>query len=245
MTLRAFIIGLLLAIFANFWTAYSSLVLHSSRADFSHLSLAMLIPFVGILAFNQIRLLQKWALSPSELLTICSLGMIAALMQGEWLSSYFLGVITAPTYFATPENRWTDLLVDNLAPWAIVSNSHATRGFYEGIVQGAPLPWQDWSPPLFWWGCFFATILCINLCISVILRRQWMEHERLGYPIATALLSPPLFSISSPRHMNHMSIPGKPDLIDNHTNCGTEHVGHHHPQKKWRQRAIPLQPTHT
>ena len=187
MTARAFIIGLAMAVFANYWTAYSSLILHSSRADYAHLSLAMLIPFVGILVINQI--LNKWALSPSELLTICSLGMIAALMQGEWLSGYFIGVISAPTYFATPENRWTDLLLDNLAPWAIVANPHAARGFYEGIAEGHSLPYRDWWSPLFWWGCFFVAILTINLCISVILRRQWMEHERLAYPIPTALLS--------------------------------------------------------
>ena len=189
MTFRAFIIGLILATFANLWTAYSSLLLHSSRADYAHLSLAMLIPFVGLLILNQLNSLKKWAFSPSELLTICSLGMIAALMQGEWLSGYFIGLISAPTYFATPENRWTDLLVNNLPTWIIVSDPYAARGFYEGIAEKQSIPWQAWWSPLFWWGCFFIAILTINLCISVILRRQWMEHERLGYPIATAILS--------------------------------------------------------
>jgi hypothetical protein len=189
MSRRAFIIGLLLAAFANFWPTYSSLVLHSSRADYAHLSLAMFIPFVALLMCNSLLEKRGWAFSSSELLTICSMGMIGALMQGEWISSYFLGLITAPLYFATPENRWADLIVDKLPLWSYVADPHAVRGFYEGLPEGHAFPYASWWSPLFWWGCFFAAVLTINLCVNVILRRQWMEHERLGYPIATALIS--------------------------------------------------------
>ena len=187
MSIRAFLIGLLLSAFANLWPTYSSIVLHSSRADYAHLSLAMLIPFLGLVLLNS--QFKSRGLSPSELITICCMGMIGALMQGEWISSYFLGVITAPVYFATPENRWSELIVDHLAPWTYVANAPAVQGFYEGLPEGQPFPYPSWGPPLFWWGCFFAAILTANLCINIILRRQWMEHERLSYPIATALLS--------------------------------------------------------
>lgn len=187
MSIRALFIGLLLAIFANFWPTYSSLVLHSSRADYAHLSLAMFIPFIALILING-RLKSK-SLSPSELITICCMGMIGALMQGEWLAFYFLGVITAPGYFATPENHWSELILGHLASWLYVADTHAVQGFYEGLPTGQPFPYQSWWAPLFWWGCFFSAILTANLCVSIILRRQWMEHERLSYPIATALLS--------------------------------------------------------
>ncbi len=95
MSKRAILIGLLLAAFANVWPIYTSLIVRSSRADYAHLSLAMLIPFMGLLVVN--RLFKKRALSPSELLTICCMGMIDAPMQGEWLSSYFIGLLYAPT----------------------------------------------------------------------------------------------------------------------------------------------------
>ena len=187
MTRRAFFIGLILSAFATFWPTYSSLIVRSSRADYAHLSLAMLIPFMGLLVVN--RAFGKRSLSSSELLTICCMGMIAALMEGEWLSSYFLGVITAPTYFATPENHWADLIVDRLPTWTYVADRPTTVGFYEGLPENLPIPMAAWWPPLFWWGLFFAALLILEFCLSVILRRQWMEHERLTFPIATALLS--------------------------------------------------------
>ena len=86
MTKRAFIIGLLMAVWVNLWPAYTSLIVHSSRADHAHLSLAMLIPFVFLLGFNLILERRQKHLSASELITVCSMGMVAACMQGEWLS---------------------------------------------------------------------------------------------------------------------------------------------------------------
>ena len=111
MTKRSLLLGLLMASWVNLWPAYSSLVVDSTRADFSQLSIGLLVPFFILLGLNALLELRSQALSPSELLTICCMGMIAACMQGEWLSGYFLGVITAPTYFATAENRWQELLI--------------------------------------------------------------------------------------------------------------------------------------
>ena len=187
MTRRAFVLGLLMASWVNLWPSYSALVIDSSRADYAHLSVAVMIPFVFLLAFNHwVR--GSWLhLSASELITIVCMGMVAALMQGEWLAGYFLGAITAPTYFATPENRWDDLLLQYIPTWSIVDRN-ASIGFYEGLPLGQHIPWASWIVPLFWWGLFLGAVLLVCFCLSVILRKQWMEHERLAFPIATALL---------------------------------------------------------
>lgn len=186
MTRRALIIGLVMAFFANLWPAYTSLIVHSSRADHAHLSLAMLIPFTFLLLLNQLLERRGNHLTSTELLTISTMGMVAACMQGEWLSGWFLGVITAPTYFATAENRWQELLIQYLPEWAII-DAQATKGFYEGLAGGS-IPLGSWIGPLFWWATFVGAVLMANASISVILRRQWMENERLPFPVATALL---------------------------------------------------------
>ena len=188
MTRRAFFIGLLMASWVNLWPAYSSLILHSSRADYANLSVALLIPFLCLLALNLALERRGGGLSASELLVICCMGMVAALMQGEWLSGYFLGVITAPAYFATPENRWGELLLERMPAWSIVADRTATIGFYESLHRGGAIPWDAWVAPLFWWGGFLGAVLLGNFCLTVILRKQWMENERLAFPIATALL---------------------------------------------------------
>ena len=94
-----------MAVWVSLWPAYSSMIVRSSRADFAHLSVAFLIPFVCLLGFNLFLDRKGRALRSSELLGICCIGMLASNMQGEWLAGYFLGTISSPTYFATPENR--------------------------------------------------------------------------------------------------------------------------------------------
>ena len=188
LTKRAFLIGLALSTLANLWPAYSSLVVQSSRADHMHLSVGMLIPFVVLLLVNVYLEARGSGLTPSELLTVCCMSFVAAWMQGEGLSGYLLGVITAPHYFASPENRWEELLLQHLPTWAIIPDRDLVLGFYEGLPPGESVPWSAWLPPAFWWALLVLSILTVNLCVSVIFRKQWMDHEKLAYPIATALL---------------------------------------------------------
>lgn len=188
LTKRAFILGLGLSTFANLWPAYSSLIVLSSRADHMHLSVGMLIPFVILLLVNVYLEARGTGLSSSELLTVCCMSLVAAWMQGEGLSGYLLGVITAPYYFASPENRWEELLLQYLPSWAIITDRELVRGFYEGLPPGESVPWAAWVPPAFWWASLVGSVLTVNLCVSVLFRKQWMDHEKLAYPIATALL---------------------------------------------------------
>lgn len=188
MTKRALIIGLVMAVVISIWPAYSSMIVRSSRADFAHLSVALMIPFTCLLVINLLLDRRGRGLRSSELLAICCVGMLASNMQGEWLAGYFLGTISSPTYFATPENRWEELLLTHLPSWTIVPSLHATTGFYEGLLPGDSFPWSHWLPPLLWWGCLLTAILSVNLSTMVILRKQWMDHERLTFPIAVALL---------------------------------------------------------
>ncbi|MCZ6633123.1 MAG: hypothetical protein O7G87_06930 [bacterium] len=138
----------------------------SVRADHAHLSLAMLIPFTFLLALNLLLERRSNPLSSSELLTICSMGMVAACMQGEWLSGYFLGVITSPTYFATAENRWAEILLQSLPNWGIVDRQATVLfslwffnlltvlqiGIFNrlGFNIGSPDPWTSSDPAVGW-----------------------------------------------------------------------------------------------
>ncbi|MBK35343.1 MAG: hypothetical protein CME26_07410 [Gemmatimonadetes bacterium] len=109
-------------------------------------------------------------------------------MQGEWLANYLLREMAVPHYFATPENRWDDLILPHMPAWTVVADREAAAAFHEGLPPGSGFPWLVWARPLFWWGTFLVAVLGIGLSINVILRRQWAEHERLAYPVARALL---------------------------------------------------------
>ena len=186
MTLRSVLLGTLMAVLVNIGSIYSSYIVASTRTDHGHLSIAVLIPFVLLLGLNiLIRALRpRSALTSGELIVIFVMGMIAATMQGEWLAGYFLGTISAPHYFASPENQWGQYLLRYIPNWPVVTNGTALRWFYEGLPEGQSIPWIAWIIPLFWWAGFLGALLLVNFSIVVILRKQWVERERLPFPLA-------------------------------------------------------------
>ena len=187
-TKRSLLIGLGMAIFMPLWPTYTSFVLNSTRADHSHLSMAFLVPFVALLVINAFLEKRGMGFSPTELLTVGCIGFVASTMQGEWLTVWFLQMLTMPAYYASPENRFDEFLLPYMPEWATITNRDAVRGFYEGLPPGSPFPWGEWFSVLFWWSTLIASILTIHLCLSTLLRKQWMEYERLSFPVATALL---------------------------------------------------------
>lgn len=52
-------------------------------------------------------------------------------------------------------------------------------------MQLVPLRWSGWVEPLSWWLVFLLALYSVSVSIIVILRRQWMERERLAYPMMT------------------------------------------------------------
>ena len=73
-----------------------------------------------------------------------------------------------------------------LPRWILVDDAQAVTDFYEG---GATIPWEHWLPPLAAWFAFYMALYLTLLCISAILRRQWVDYERLAYPLAQAPLA--------------------------------------------------------
>ncbi len=51
------------------------------------------------------------------------------------------------------------------------------------------MPWHAWITPALVWGLFIAAFFAAILCVAIIVRRQWIENERLPFPIAQVYLS--------------------------------------------------------
>ena len=65
-------------------------------------------------------------------------------------------------------------------PWP-----RAVQKLFEGRAKGEPIPWGNWIGPLFYWSLFILTTYFVTLCLLVVLRRQWVDRERLTFPLAT------------------------------------------------------------
>ena len=128
----------------------------------------------------------KWlglGFSRAELTTVYVMMLVGSVVVVTGLTGSLLPVITGVIYYATPENNWDALFVPHLHPWLVPQNAEAVRLFYEGLPRGMAIPWDAWFLPLATWIPFILVFYWVTLCTGVLLRGQWVENERLIYPL--------------------------------------------------------------
>lgn len=189
-TPRAVLLGLVLVVGLDVLAIYVRYVLHASLMSYSHIPMAMLIVFVLMMVGGAVvSRLTGVVLSSSEWHTILAMGLVGAAIPVYGLSGYLIGYMAAPFYFATPENEWDKYLHPYIPDWLVPSNEgRAVSWFYEGLPQGAEVPWGAWLLPLFWWVTMIAAAFVALACVAVIFRKQWVHNERLVFPAMAPLI---------------------------------------------------------
>ena len=107
----------------------------------SQYPMAAFLPFVVWLLLN-LPLKAFWprlALRRGELLTIFSMAWIAGVVP-DWIWRW-AGTMTAPSHYASPENRWAETFF-NYLPWQIFpeTTSRVVDTFFYGRPEGMPIP---------------------------------------------------------------------------------------------------------
>jgi hypothetical protein len=124
------------------------------------------------------------ALRQDELLVLYVMLSFITTLSACDTTQAVLSVLGHGFWFATLENEFKELFWEHLPRWLTVSDTRALRGYYTG---GSSLYLAEnlrvWVPVVLAWLLLFLVLAFILLCLSVILRRQWTERERLTYPI--------------------------------------------------------------
>lgn len=94
--------------------------------------------------------------------------------------SRFLPVYTAAQYFAASDNNY-EQIAETYPDWFIPKDPDLIRQFYEGA--SGPVDLMPWVKTIAVWTFFFAVLWATLLCICVLLRRHWVEDERLAFPL--------------------------------------------------------------
>ncbi|MDA0710925.1 MAG: hypothetical protein O3B73_12020 [bacterium] len=191
-TVRCVILGLGLVVCVNTWPIYGLYVVHINQMVFSYMAMALMIPFALLsLGFN-VLLRRYWpcmAFSPLEMAVVFSMGLVGSLFPLMNFTGLIMGHLATPYYFASAQNRWSEFLHPHLPAWLFpTDDGGAMRYFFEGLPPGRAIPWDVWVVPLFWWFAFAGAIIWTCLCLAVMLRRQWAEHEKLPFPAAQVAL---------------------------------------------------------
>jgi hypothetical protein len=185
LTVRSLTIGALLVGFVCFTAPYSIWIAGSSEITWSLFPISVGCPFTILILLNSL-VKYRWpsvALHSSELIVILVMGLVVTGLP-IFLVGQLLGLISAPYYRATPENNWENLIHPFLPSWLFPPDEGgAMQWFFEGLPPGKTIPYEVWLRPLFWWLTLIGALFFACFCIVTLLRRQWVEAERLVFPL--------------------------------------------------------------
>ena len=103
------------------------------------------------------------------------------------LPEIWVAMLPGLYYYTTPKIIGRNYYILYVKEWLVPNNPMAIKYFFEGIPQGYPIPWEAWIIPLTAWCSFILAIYAMMISIMSIMRRQWVEYDRLTFPLlATA-----------------------------------------------------------
>ena len=183
---RAVLLGLLGSLIIAVGEPFGVLVLRGSPmgADFSTGAAIFLFLPLTLMLNPLVRLLGWPALRRGELVTIYIMMIVAAAIPSWGFTLNLIPLIGGFFYYATPENEWAQLIQPHIPQWLAPDGRDAVWKLFEGSARGEAVSWSTWGPPLLIWSLFAVTIYFVTLCLLVILRKQWIEREKLLFPMA-------------------------------------------------------------
>ncbi len=121
--------------------------------------------------------------SKGDLITAFCMLIVASAIPAHGLLCPIFPVITGLFYYATPQNRWGELIHPHLPRWIAPQGEMAIDRFFVGLSEGEKVPWGAWAEPLLAWSLLIFAVFFVMISMMVILRKQWVEKERLIFPL--------------------------------------------------------------
>lgn len=208
---RAVIVGLCGVTILCALTPFNNFVLNNTFLVGSLLPVGVILLatlFVCVINAGVGAVRPTWALARGELLVATSLTLVGAALPSAGLMRYLPGHLVG-IFNEASVNRRTAELIDASKPadWVFprfdtesaadragepVVRHFIARALADDIATHGYLgavPWRRWLLPAAAWLAFAAALYGAMLSLVVIVRRQWMENERLPFPLAEVYAS--------------------------------------------------------
>ena len=184
-TLRSICVGVVVVLLSEAYITWAMMLI-ASRLNKSYWPMGLFFVYAVLVLINVglARYKVEWSLRKEELQVVLAMGLIGAFFPFFGLAAFMVPTIAGPFYLDTAENGWRELLHEHIPSWIALNNEDgAAKLFFEGLSPSDSIPWGAWIIPMFWWTTLICAIAWLTLCITVILRKQWVDYERLEYPL--------------------------------------------------------------
>ncbi|MBC8227932.1 hypothetical protein H8E77_00080 [bacterium] len=186
LTIKTLIIAIFLIPVNCYWVVSSESVYASGSpaciALFSNVVFTVFI--LVILNLTLKKFSANFGFTQAELLTVYVMLCMATAISGHGFVQILPPLMGHAFQFATPENEWRELFFTYLPSWLTVSDKNVLKGYYEGDSNVYLLSnIKAWSIPLLWWSALIFAFIFVMFGINIIVRKQWIEKDKLAYPI--------------------------------------------------------------
>ena len=186
---RTLIFGSILIILNCYWIISAENRVVYELTDFSIFP-TVLFTLVSVAGVNLLlkRFFKGLALSEAELALTYIMVSVATALAGHDIIRQLVPLMANPFWYATPENEWEDLFFRFIPTWLAVENRRILQGYFEGDKSAFESFWtadylNAWLTPVLAWTALVIVLLFVMLCMNIIVRKQWIEFEKLSYPL--------------------------------------------------------------
>jgi len=189
LTVRSIALGVILTLILSWAVPYNKLYIKDPGLEAGFLpAIAVFVVAMLSLAINPL-LKKVWPgteFSAAELTLIWVMTAFGAAAATLSIGTIVPAVVGGMFNYATESNQWGEKFLHYVPAKLTPStdpNARVIRALFEGLDDGEAIPWGPWLRPLFYWGLLMVLLYVFFFTLGVILRRQWVERERLPFPL--------------------------------------------------------------
>jgi len=189
LTWRAVAIGIAASAFLGDWSQYAELIIHGTQITLTYPPIGGFLVFMAIyLLFNVIlRAVNRgFSLTQPELVVIFTIIVMASGIASIDLAQKLIPMMVGPYYYASAENQYELFFLPHIPRWMAPDDPRVVTALFEG--WGLGVPWREWLVPLSAWTAFTIATYVLMLCVVTVFRRQWIDRERLLFPLVAVPL---------------------------------------------------------
>ena len=184
---RAFLVGAVCVAVSVYFVTEAEVVLSTVRIGYLQLPPIAIAMLLLVLALK--KLLPFLKLSAADVLLVYCMTLVGVMVSSHGVAQKLVPGLVSLNFFTNSFNRWHGLFDPQILPRMVAydpRNGHpqpVALDYYNGLPRHSPVPWALWALPVFNWGVLVFLVLFAFLCLTAILRRQWVDNERLSFPL--------------------------------------------------------------
>ena len=179
-------LGTLLLVVNAYFGTYAYVVVQALIWTQTSLQRGPIVVLFGLILLNSlvIKAAKRFALSSHELLVLYSMLCIGTCAAGYGFVQQLINQMASPFYYASGGNGFKDRFNPYVPAWLAPQDPDVINGFFRGnrsLYDGVVL--RGWAIPVLSWSAFIFAVFWTLFCATTLVRKQWVEEERLTFPL--------------------------------------------------------------